>query len=276
MGTLGNVTTRSGSYTEAFHNLSMPETLLQNLDMPISPFTLNADDTQHVGDVSSAATMHQFITQGESLPVRVYDSGSNILNAYYLFIHPFLPLLPPPGAEEQVDSPAQFALSTASLSTFRGDHLPSYSDSPLFMALAAILALIPLSEEHQGITTHSAALIRRSVAHMYAEKAMYFVDEDLGRPISMPIGSVSDLVNWPRPRDSIHPHTPVQLESLLALLILSQYEYCQRGNLCKMRARANQAMTQAMDMGLHRIEDDHEFLEAKRRAWWMTVSCYWN
>jgi len=41
----------------------------------------------------------------------------------------------------------------------------------------------------------------------------------------------------------------------------------------KMKIRAVQALTAAMDLGLHSkgVEDGH-FAEADRRTWWMTVS----
>jgi hypothetical protein len=66
---------------------------------------------------------------------------------------------------------------------------------------------------------------------------------------------------------------PEDLETLLALLILSVYEYSQRGNLLKMRYRAGQALALALDKSLHSCMDNDEFSEARRRAWWMTVSC---
>lgn len=73
-------------------------------------------------------------------------------------------------------------------------------------------------------------------------------------------------------RAAFHPQAPVELESILALLVLSVYEYTQRGNLLKMRYRAGQALSIALDMSLHSLSDDYdEFSEARRRAWWMTV-----
>ena len=73
-------------------------------------------------------------------------------------------------------------------------------------------------------------------------------------------------------REPLHLHTPVGLESLLALLVLSVYEYTQRGNLLKMRYRAGQALAIALDMRLHALGEEHdEYAEARRRAWWMTV-----
>lgn len=76
-------------------------------------------------------------------------------------------------------------------------------------------------------------------------------------------------------RQPLHPQTPVELENLLALLILSIYEYTQRGNFMKMRYRAGQALSMALDMSLHELgEEQGEFAEARRRAWWMTVWSY--
>ncbi|GLI72612.1 hypothetical protein PoHVEF18_000791 [Penicillium ochrochloron] len=73
-------------------------------------------------------------------------------------------------------------------------------------------------------------------------------------------------------RERLHPMTPEDLETLLALLILSVYEYSQRGNLLKMRYRAGQALALALDKSLHSCMDNDEFSEARRRAWWMTFT----
>lgn len=76
-------------------------------------------------------------------------------------------------------------------------------------------------------------------------------------------------------RDSFHSKTPIELESILAYLVLSIYEYAQRGNLAKMRNRASQAHDAATRLSLHE-EDSKEygsaFAEARHRAWWMTVN----
>jgi hypothetical protein len=75
-------------------------------------------------------------------------------------------------------------------------------------------------------------------------------------------------------REPFHPQTPVELESIFALLILSVYEYTQRGNLLKMRYRAGQALAIALDMSLHSLGEEYDgFAEARRRAWWMTYYC---
>jgi hypothetical protein len=76
-------------------------------------------------------------------------------------------------------------------------------------------------------------------------------------------------------RAQFHPRVPLSLESILALLVLTVYEYAQRGNMTKMRARAGQALVMALDMGLCDKEDGRErYAEARRRAWWMTVCLF--
>lgn len=75
-------------------------------------------------------------------------------------------------------------------------------------------------------------------------------------------------------REPLHPQVPIELESVLSLCLLAIYEYTQRGNIRKMQDRAGQALVSAMNMSLH---DDSTgvaspFAEARRRAWWMTVS----
>ena len=60
-----------------------------------------------------------------------------------------------------------------------------------------------------------------------------------------------------------------RLDPILALVMLSVYEYCQRGNVSRMRSRANQALTTAMDLSLHNL--GAKATEAQRRTWWSTV-----
>jgi len=68
-------------------------------------------------------------------------------------------------------------------------------------------------------------------------------------------------------RRPFHPNTPVELESVVALLLLSNYEYTQRGNLAKMRSRAGQALAIAMDMELYKEKEVKDrYTEARRRG----------
>jgi len=74
-------------------------------------------------------------------------------------------------------------------------------------------------------------------------------------------------------RSPLHPNVPIELESVLSLCVLAIYEYAQRGNIRKMQDRAGQALVSAMTMSLHcQTNDNTIHAEARRRAWWMTVS----
>jgi hypothetical protein len=68
---------------------------------------------------------------------------------------------------------------------------------------------------------------------------------------------------------TFHPQLPTQLHPILALIVLSVYDLCQCGNKSRMRMRANQAITTAMDYSLHQLDEDAT--EAQRRAWWTAV-----
>ncbi|KAL6886043.1 hypothetical protein GGI43DRAFT_431851 [Trichoderma evansii] len=129
---------------------------------------------------------------------------------------------------------------TLSISSLAGEHgARVYENNQEILALSAILALIPLPQEARCTSAASAA-----------------------------------AGQLPITRDPFHPQAPVELESILALLLLSNYEHTERANLLKMTARASQALIIAKNMSLHRLglENDN-FSEAKRRAWWMTYFC---
>ncbi|KAJ5606482.1 Tetratricopeptide-like helical [Penicillium lagena] len=110
-------------------------------------------------------------------------------------------------------------------------------------------------------------VLRRSYAHMFAQAALASAENEIDR-----IGHMSSLgVTLPQERSHLHPLVPFHLDSILALVVLTIYEYCQRGNVSRMRARINQAVTTAMDMSLHELGlTTTEYSEAQRRAWWMT------
>ncbi|KAH8425334.1 uncharacterized protein LDX57_003090 [Aspergillus melleus] len=116
---------------------------------------------------------------------------------------------------------------------------------------------------------------RRAYAHTFAQLANASIEADCELQASST--DPSQALSGDRPtvdREPFHPRTPVELESVLALLVLSIYEYTQRGNLLKMRYRAGQALAIALDMSLHALGEEHdEFAEARRRAWWMTYYC---
>lgn len=192
---------------------------------------------------------------------RNYQDNAGILNAYYIFIHPYFPILPPPVATLQVDNPV-------SESSF---FEPA---SPLAMALMAILVLIPHPEDEYPDSDESVCL-RRQRAHSFSQMTMESIE--IETELLESTTNPSDALDHRRPsieRQNFHPYVPAELEGVLAHALLSIYEYAQRGNLAKMRNRASQAYDAAIRLSLHDISDlsIDQYTEARRRAWWMTVS----
>jgi hypothetical protein len=142
------------------------------------------------------------------------------------------------------------------------------------MALAAILVLIPLSADLDW-GNEFAVRWRRSYAEVYMAAALDSIESNIGLLAAVSMGNPSNIGSAQGLRKPVHYMVPVAIEPVLALLAASMYEYCQRGNLSKMRTRANHAVTLAMDLSLHNMDSQvTEFTEAKRRAWWTTVSSH--
>lgn len=119
--------------------------------------------------------------------------------------------------------------------------------------------------------SEAAVNARRSYAELYAHAAMSSIENwiDLPEPATHLTSTAEGPTRW----SSLHPDLPRKLESILALVLLGIYELCQRGNLSKMRARANQALTTAVDLSIHTADPDESGCsDAQSRAWWMTVS----
>ncbi|KAH7014788.1 C6 zinc finger domain protein [Ilyonectria destructans] len=197
-------------------------------------------------------------------PLRVYGSDKAVLNAYYTYIHQYFPILPPPISPLEPDQPMQWP-STEAFKT-----LP-YTTSPLSLAISAVLALIPLRQEEHCDTVVSTAA-RTSLAQRFAHAALEHIEADsefLDFTTAQPPGSLDEEL--PISRAPFHSQAPAELESVLALLILGNYEHAQRGNLLKMTCRASQALVTAKNLSLHRLGPETDrFSEARRRAWWMT------
>jgi len=189
------------------------------------------------------------------------------LNAYYTLIHVYFPILPPPTLPLDPDRPTHWS-STKAFET-----LPYVSTSPLSLAISAILALITLRQDGQCDTAASASA-RRSLAQKFAQAALERIEEDAEYLNFITVSdSGSPDQQHPITREPFHPMTPVEIESTIALLVLSNYEHTQRGNLLMMATRAGQALITARSLFLHRLGlETDEFSEARRRAWWMTVS----
>ena len=266
-------------------DLSGPGAGLRNVEMPIAEIEsifdsiFAGDQTNRNENGNCNGTIHGQADGDSPLVdmVQVYGSHEDVyvrldvnpilsfadselisLDAYYVFIHPYYPILPPPERLPVYNRPLR------EKSTFQ----PS---NPLGLAIAALLALIPHPDERDPSRAEYVKL-RRDYAHSYAQSALEAVevDSELLSSSSDPSSALSDGI--PRfDRDPFHPRVPVCLEGVLALVLLSVYEYAQRGNINKMRNRAGQALTTAMGISLHETVEEDEFAEAKRRAWWMTV-----
>ncbi|CAG8269507.1 unnamed protein product [Penicillium olsonii] len=200
--------------------------------------------------------------------VRTYGSEPEILNAYYDFIHNYFPILPPRASPPCRDRPLNCPVPGSNSSEPMMIYRPR---SPLSLALSAILALIPHPSDLDP-TSGASILQRRAYAHSFAQLANSTIETECDLDLSstdpgQALSSGRPLVG----RQRFHPQCPVDYESLLALLVLSTYEYAQRGNLLKMRYRAGQALAIALDKSLHAQVGNDEFSEARRRAWWMTM-----
>ncbi|KAJ5370825.1 uncharacterized protein N7496_006917 [Penicillium cataractarum] len=202
--------------------------------------------------------------------VRTYGSEPEILNAYYDFIHSYFPILPPRASPQFQDRPLHCPVSPGPSSEPLMMYRPR---SPLSLAISAILALIPHPDDPEP-SSPASVLQRRTYSHTFAQLANSIIETECDLELSstdpgQALSSARPSVN----RERLHPMTPEDLETLLALLILSVYEYSQRGNLLKMRYRAGQALALALDKSLHCCMDNDEYSEARRRAWWMTYYC---
>ena len=190
------------------------------------------------------------------------------LNAYYDFIHNYFPILPPRASPPCRDRPLNCPVPGSSTSEPMMMYRPR---SPLSLAISAVLALIPHPSDLEPSSTASI-MQRRAYAHSFAQLANSTIEAECDLDLSST--DPGQALSATRPfvgRDLFHSQTPVDYESLLALLVLSVYEYSQRGNLLKMRYRAGQALAIALDKSLHAQMGNDEFSEARRRAWWMTV-----
>ncbi|OQE33003.1 hypothetical protein PENFLA_c001G05949 [Penicillium flavigenum] len=202
--------------------------------------------------------------------VRTYGSEPEILNAYYDFIHNYFPILPPRASPPCRDRPLNCSVPCSNTSEPMMMYRPR---SPLSLALSAVLALIPHPSDLEP-SSAASVIQRRTYAHAFAQLAHSTIEAECDLDISST--DPGQALSAARPfvgRERFHSQTPVDYESLLALLVLSVYEYSQRGNLLKMRYRAGQALAIALDKSLHAQIENDEFPEARRRAWWMTYYC---
>ncbi|KAH0041568.1 hypothetical protein KCU80_g3608, partial [Aureobasidium melanogenum] len=238
----------------------------------LTQLDLNIDNTDTLFDsIFTAAPMPPTIELDNAIPrqtgsVRRYRSDSDILDAYYTWLHPYFPILPPSRTSQPQDNP-QLWFPGSSESVFE-------SRSPAALAISAILALIPHPEEYAPFEEESIKA-RREAAHAFAKCALESIESDSEIPnssISPAQALLDEKVYFSRP--AFHPRVPIEAESVVALSTLSVYEYAQRGNITKMRDRAGQALMMAMNLSLHdRGTELDTFAEARSRIWWMSYIC---
>lgn len=205
------------------------------------------------------------------LGVMNYADLRGSLNAYYVYIHPYFPVLPPPEPHQVNDNP-DIGVQPGPDLLYISARAPNFSPtSPISLAISATLALIPHPSDVDPAGVEST-LTRRLQAQAYAQSAYESIEieSELLDSVIDPGGALSNEEVTPI-RGPFHPKVPVENESVIALLLLGTYEYAQRGNISKLRNRAGQALTAAMNLGLHAKEGDGIHAEANRRTWWMTV-----
>jgi hypothetical protein len=181
--------------------------------------------------------------------------------------------LPPPEIHQVTDNP-ELGIRRGPDAIFSSQSDPDFEPStPLSLAISASLALIPHPDDPDPTGTFSVRQ-RREQAQALAQSAFESIEieSELPESTSEPAEALSSGPN-PLNRNPFHPQNPLENESIIALLLLSTYEYAQRGNIAKMRNRAGQALSAALNLGLHaKSNEDDYFAEANRRTWWMTVS----
>ncbi|KAG7060719.1 C6 zinc finger domain protein [Colletotrichum scovillei] len=180
-------------------------------------------------------------TPSHHLDTSEYQSTTVVLEAYYRFLHPVFPLLPPPVDIEQLPSP------------------PS-SSSPLILALQALLTHV--HQNGAGCDLNNERLGDRSfVSSSLAQHALETIET-----------TASDVVTiQPTRASSFHPNVPVEAEATLACCALSLYQYLHHGNFQKMEALANKGLSLSKRMlESHDASGSGQFAESIRRAWWMS------
>ncbi|EJT69856.1 C6 zinc finger domain-containing protein [Gaeumannomyces tritici R3-111a-1] len=207
--------------------------------------------------------------------VRTYRDDGAILEAYYIFIHPYFPILPPPSGIPLDNFVPRLQNHQPNEFDECGDYEPT---SPIALAVSAVLALIPCANDSNH-AAHESVLFRRGYAQFLAQAAVETIEAESEIPESstLPQSVLSSEQSFSQDdfsdRPPFHPGLPRQLESIVALNILSVYEYAQRGNLKKMQSRAGQALVNSMALAIHENTEEDAFTEARRRVWWMTYMC---
>ncbi|KAJ5122319.1 hypothetical protein N7448_003451 [Penicillium atrosanguineum] len=245
---------------------------VHNLDLTPESLSDANESTQHWGQLTPSTDgpfASASISDSDNFAVRAYLCEDDIVNAYYIYIHPYIPLLPASDMPPREDCHSPTRLPNEATEPSRAD-LPYWPKSSLGLALSALLVMIPLSKDPSSISD-MGIFVRRSYAQLFAQAALACVErdtDDLGPGLNF----ATPGAGMTQDKSSLHSQVPAQLEQTLALVVLSIYEYCQRGNVSRMRARINQAITTAMDISLHNLGSSQTaHSEAQRRTWWITM-----
>lgn len=211
--------------------------------------------------------------KNQSCELYIYLTKRHSLGAYYTYIHPYFPILPAPERHQVMDNP-ELGTRRGPDAIFGSQSAPEFEPStPLSLAISATVALIPHPDDPDPSGSDSVHL-RREQAQALARLAFESIEVESEIPdsVDQPGEALSNDPN-PLDRTPFHPQNPLENESIIALLLLSTYEYAQRGNIAKMRNRAGQALNAALNLGLHsKADEEGYYAEANRRVWWMTVS----
>ncbi|GKZ37473.1 hypothetical protein AbraIFM66950_009023 [Aspergillus brasiliensis] len=248
----GTASTLDGNeWMQKLARLCGPSATLRNVGTPMAEIESMFDS---VFPRNPAETLRdlQFVQPVNT--VQLYGSNEDILDAYYIFIHPYYPILPPPARLPVTHNPA------------RVDHPDGFKPaSPLALAISAMMVLVPHKDVKYPARPEYVK-IRREISRQYAEAAYAVVARDY-QPLQAPgglQGSLRDSIDRP----PFHPKLPVCLEGVIALSILCFYEYGQQGDNDNTARLANEALKMALMLGLHESLDENEYALARRRSWW--------
>ncbi|GMF67064.1 unnamed protein product [Aspergillus oryzae] len=153
----------------------------------------------------------------ENPVLRVYTSEKDIANAYYIYIHPYLALLPASVSPQYDDRLEVFQPPAAEAGTVDQSCLPYWPTTSLSLALSAILCLIPPPQDPQP-SGECHVWMRRAYARLYAQAALSIAEKEIDDLVSP-----NNLTSYAED-DRLHNELPFQLYPVLALVALSVYE----------------------------------------------------
>ncbi|GMG02195.1 unnamed protein product [Aspergillus oryzae var. brunneus] len=155
----------------------------------------------------------------ENPVLRVYTSEKDIANAYYIYIHPYLALLPASVSPQYDDRPEVFQPPAAEAGTVDQSCLPYWPTTSLSLALSAILCLIPPPRDPQP-SGECHVWMRRAYARLYAQAALSIAEKEIDDLVSP-----NNLTSYAED-DRLHNELPFQLYPVLALVALRKSPLC--------------------------------------------------